>query len=240
MNKSSKINKERPVTPVVSFLRYYHGLQLAQLVEPLAVEYIAPAMAGDVDAAESLSCIVGNSKRGLMVVAFWKAKASVAAFRALLINVWTHNHQELIVAAQTRRRLRALFRYAQIELPPLPEFVRVWRGTCGLPVAHAMKGYSWTTDRDTACWFAMRFANLYGSPLVLAADVSRESIAFYNNDMSEHEVLLLNQPRNILIDGNQDDWHERQTALCAKRKSEMDADLKGLSLSKTQGEAVLA
>lgn len=46
--------------------------------------------------------------------------------------------------------------------------MRVWRGACGVSVNRARTGYSWTLNRDMACWFAVRFASPARTPLVLA------------------------------------------------------------------------
>lgn len=174
--------------------------RVERYVEPWARKFVAPAMAGDGDAALSLSVAVGNSKRGEVVVDFWKANAPRASFRELLSSVWDHDHRELIAAAGTRRRLRALFRFAQFDTSSLPDTVQVWRGTSGLSPWNAANGQSWSTDRDVACWFAMRFADHFGNPLVVTSTVHREDVHLYTNARQEKEVVLfkLQYPR---IDG---------------------------------------
>jgi hypothetical protein len=100
-----------------------------------------------------------------------------------------------------------MFRYAAFPLPEVwPDVVRVWRGTSKLSIAEAIGGYSWTTDRDVACWFAMRFAERNGSPVVLAADVAKTDIALFTDERSEREALLLTPPTGIFIDGEEVDW----------------------------------
>lgn len=181
--------------------------QVKQTVEPCAGQHVGPAFAGDVDAAFSLSVALDNSKRGIVAVAMWQAKVNREAFRAYLSSVWTHDHRWVIDAAQTRQRLAYMFRYAAFPpLDGLPAVVRVWRGTSKLNIDEARHGYSWTTDRDIACWFAMRFAEVNGSPLVLAADVSRADIALFSNDRQESEILLMKPPSRAWIDGDERDW----------------------------------
>ncbi|MYM41941.1 hypothetical protein [Duganella qianjiadongensis] len=189
--------------------------QIEQFVEPWARKFVMPAMAGDVDAALSLSVAVGNKRRGQVVVAFWRAKVPRESFRALLSSVWDHDHNELITAARTRRLLRALFRYAQFDTSILPGTVQVWRGTSGCDPWSAANGQAWTTDRDVACWFAMRFAEFRGNPLVLTSTVRREDIYLFNNERNESEVVLfdIQYPR---IDGDVNDWKERAANRCAK------------------------
>lgn len=104
-------------------------------VDPWARHYVSSAMAGDVEAVEDLAAALSNGKRGVIAVAFWRARVRREAFRRLLAAVWEHDHRELIAACSTRRRLALLFRYAAFEMPALPEHVRVWRGTSGLSMA---------------------------------------------------------------------------------------------------------
>jgi hypothetical protein len=170
-----------------------------------AREYVRPAFRGDPDAAGTLAGSLSNAKRGHMAVWMWQAKVPRDAFREFLEAVWTHDHAELIKAAD-KRRLAAMFRYAAFPVPEeINGTVRVWRGTSGITVKQARCGYSWTTNRDVACWFAMRFAEHNGNPLVLSAQVTKEEIAFYDSDY-EQEVLILRSPKICVIDGNEEDW----------------------------------
>jgi len=182
--------------------------QIEAYVDPWARQYVAPALAGDIDAASALSVALSNAKRGHVVVAFWRAGAPREAFRTLLGAVWNHDHAELIAAAATRRRLRSLFRYAQFDMSHLPDVVQVWRGAAGLGVTGTARGYAWTTERDVACWFAMRRVEHFGDPVVLTAYISREAVAFYTNERHEKEVVVFDPPVSF-IDGNADDWVAR-------------------------------
>lgn len=181
-----------------------------------AYQHVRPTFAGDAGAAFGLYVALGNAKRGEVAVVLWRAKIPQPAFRAFLAGAWEHDHRHVIAAAETRRRLAAMFRYAAFPLPDeLPERVRVWRGTSALTVAQSRAGYSWTTSRDVACWFATRFAEANGRPLVLTADVNRSDIAAFTNARNEHEVVLTQPPADVRIDGNPDDWrrgHVRRSA----------------------------
>lgn len=169
-------------------------------------EHAQAAFDGDVEAAISLAVALSNDKRGAVAVAMWRSKVRREAFRAFFSIVWNHDHRHVITAAQTRRTLGYMFRYAAFLLPAdLPEKVTVWRGSSHLPFDHARTGYSWSTDRDTACWFAMRFADRNGSPLVMAADIAKVDIALFTNDRSESEVVLI-RPPTAYIDGDESDW----------------------------------
>lgn len=182
--------------------------QIEAYADPWARQYVAAALAGDIDAAGALSVALSNSKRGNVVVAFWRAGAPREAFRELLGAVWDHDHTELIAAARTRRRLRALFRYAQFDTSHLPDVIQVWRGSAGLGVTRTANGYAWTTDRDVACWFAMRRVSYFGDPIVLTARIPREAVAFYTDERHEKEVVVFDPPVSF-IDENAGDWEAR-------------------------------
>jgi hypothetical protein len=190
---------------------------------PDVLRHARAAFDGDEDAAFSLSVALENGLRGGVALAMWRAKVKREAFRAYLQSVWDHDHRYVIDAAQTRRTLGYMFRYAAFPLPTdLPDMVKVWRGSSYLPFGEAKTGYSWSTDRDLACWFAMRFAAKNGSPLVLTADIAKRDIALFTNDRNESEAVLMRPPA-ARIDGDVSDWtvcHQRkQDAMNSARKA---------------------
>lgn len=139
--------------------------RLSEICAPHEWEHVEAAFDGDADAAFSLSVALSNSKRGAVAVAMWRAKVEREAFRAYFESVWGHDHRHVIAAAESRRTLGHMFRYAAFAMPAeLPDVVTLWRGSSWLTIAEAKKGYSWTTDRSTACWFAVRFAQANGRP----------------------------------------------------------------------------
>ncbi len=176
---------------------------------PHETEYLRPAFAGDVKAAYKLSVGLRNELRGHIAVNMWQCKVDKAAFREYLASAWEHDHRYVIDAAKTRRNLSLMFRYAMFALPDeLPEVVEVWRGTSKLTAEEAKAGYAWTTDRDVACWFAMRFAEENGSPLLLTAHVAKKDIVFYTQNRGESEALLVRIPKGVRVDGDAIDWQE--------------------------------
>jgi hypothetical protein len=191
-----------------TYIREIAAIDLARNCVPWAEKYVVPAFAGDVDAALSLAVALTNAERGAVAVLMWRCRVPVGAFREFFSTVWRHDHREVIETARNPRTLAALFRYAAFTLPAeLPEVVTVWRGSSGLQLSEVKSGYSWSTNRDVACWFAMRFADRNGSPLVLRADVSRPDIALFTNDRSESEAVLT-RPPNARVDGDVSDWNE--------------------------------
>ncbi len=170
---------------------------------------------GDADAAFGLSCSLSNHNRGTVAVMMWRGRVKREAFAAYFASVWSHDHRHVIRAAQTRRRLTSMFRYAAFEPPAgTPDRLTVWRGTSKLSMRQALRGFSWTTDRDVACWFAMRFAERNSSPLVLRADIHRDDVALFDDCRSEREAVLMRPPA-AFVDGDAADWavaHARQQA----------------------------
>jgi hypothetical protein len=188
-------------------LRNFLAYQIENEADPWAKAHVGPAFQGSVRSAFSLSIALRNDQRGKVAVAMWQAKVPRKAFRAYLSSVWVHDHHHVIAAAKTRRCLACMFRYAAFTLPEdLPERVQVWRGTSGIPFEVAVAGYSWTTDRATACWFAMRSQPDAGSPLVVTATVSKSRIVYASNEREEHEVVLMRPPPGARVDGDQENW----------------------------------
>ena len=212
-------------------MSFYEDFQKYQVLDwfekntyPHELKYARPAFDGDIDAASMLSVALENHKRGVVAVAMWRCKVPREAFRKYFSSVWMHDHREVEAAAQTRRTLAYMFRYAAFTLPAeLPDVVTVWRGSSALSFDATRARYSWTTDRDLACWFAMRFAEKNGSPLVLAADIAKRDIALFTNERSESEAVLMRTPA-ARIDGDVGDW-----AACYQRKQEaMNIDRKAI------------
>ena len=207
-----------------SFYKWQVLEKFSKLCEPHEWEYMEAAFNGDAEAAGRLTVSLSNDKRGAVAVAMWRAKVKREAFREYFSSVWAHDHRYVIDAAQTRRTLGYMFRYAAFPIPvELPDVVTLWRGTCKLTIAEAREGYSWTTDRDTACWFAMRFADINGSPLVLSADVAKSDIALFTNAREESEALLIRPPATVKIDGDVTDWQRRYAAYEAQKNTRQSA-----------------
>jgi hypothetical protein len=161
--------------------------QVKHIAESFALPYVDRAFGGDV------------------AVAMWHVKVARPAFRVFLASVWEHDHAYLIAAAHTRRRLAAMFRYADFSPPAhLPEVVRVWRGTHGITPRDAAQGFSWTVDRDIACWFASRHEGRAAQ--VITADIPKEQITYFSNERGEQEAVLMRPPKSVSVDGNIEDW----------------------------------
>ncbi len=77
--------------------------------------------------------------------------------------------------------------------PALPEHpVTLYRGVAGYGRLRRLDGFSWTTEVDAACWFALRFSLPH--PAVWTATVPPEDIYCRVDDRGEGEYLA--QPRS--------------------------------------------
>jgi hypothetical protein len=182
---------------------------LARLRERLpsfAQRYLAGALAGDL--GEVLLLLDGTLRghRGACLHALHSAGLAPDVFRAALLAGWNHDH-DVLRATISSHTLRAMFRAARCPLPDhIPETVRIWRGTWGLSKNVAQRGYSWTLDRDVACWFAHYPQRPpRARPLVLTADVNRGDILAYVDARREREVVCFGV-REAMVDGTPESW----------------------------------
>lgn len=194
---------------------------LARQLPESVFDYLIHAMKGDKKAAECLAVWSSSSMRPDIIRYFWEANGDASGFSVLLQSVWEMDHVSVICAANTRKRLQLFFQYARFSPPSeLPNIVRVWRGGSGKSLKQLSDGLAWTTDRDVACWFAMRFGHLYGSPIVISAEVKKTEISLYTNTCNESEVVLFNIATPN-IDGDVSDWAEGHAAVMKKTKSSL-------------------
>lgn len=66
----------------------------------------------------------------------------------------------------------------------LPDKVKIYRGTHD---SNNYKALSWTTDYETALWFAKRF---HTDGYVLEAIIDKKDIIAFFNDRNEHELII--------------------------------------------------
>jgi hypothetical protein len=193
-----------------------------------AIPHFDRAINGEVAALRKLLVAAPDDLRGSIALLFYLRQAEPPIIQCVVEDVWLNNHAELIRVAGTRTMLKAMFEAAQFELPrAMPEAVQIWRGTRGSTAKVAANGYSWTTDRDVACWFAMRRPERQGSPLVLTAHVKRADIAFLPDERNECEVLIFGPP-NSEIDGTEQGWQQGLNEFEAAKNARQRAWMKVL------------
>jgi hypothetical protein len=178
----------------------------------------------DPEAAADLVTAAPNEWRGLIALcAYWIGLPN-PAYREIMDRVWIHDHWRLRKAArggapQIRRMM------ASAEFPiPLKGDVTIYRGAADITPAAAVKGLSWTTSREVACWFAYHWVSRASSDrLVLTANVSASDIIYWSNDRDEHEVLL-RRPPSLRIDDNPEEWNELADRFAERRRLEREND----------------
>jgi hypothetical protein len=73
-------------------------------------------------------------------------------------------------------------------LEAMPQVLTVYRG---FKIKKSERGLSWTTDRDTAVWFARRFRASHQSSFVAQANVAKKDVLAYFDGRNEKEVVVL-------------------------------------------------
>jgi hypothetical protein len=169
--------------------------ELEMALPPYALKHLGPAFDDhDPDAASRLVGSAPNQYRGEIALAAYWSGVPNPAYRALLANVWDHDHHHLLAAVRGgAAQVRRMIRRAEFAVP-FADPVTVFRGGSegGNKVA---RGLSWTTDRDCACWFALRFSQSSDrKPLVIRAVVPATAIIMWHDGRSEQEVILAGVP----------------------------------------------
>jgi hypothetical protein len=74
----------------------------------------------------------------------------------------------------------------------LPERFEIWRG-----VGHkdAVCGYSWTLNREKACWYAVRFVDAERSPLLATGWIRKADVLAHFLERHEAEIVVF--PENV-------------------------------------------
>jgi len=175
---------------------------------PSASRYLRESMfGGDAAAAHILTINTPRRWQGLIALAAYYLGTPIAAYRAILEHVWSHASPTLQSEANwDLRLLRSMFRAGRFEVP-LTGVHKVYRGVGGIDRKAAIRGLSWTTSRDVACWFAL--SQTYGSrePLVVTAEVDARDIIYFDNGRSEAEVILRRIP-SAVVDADRSSWKD--------------------------------
>jgi hypothetical protein len=137
------------------------------------------------DDAASLMFRLPNADRGQAGRGLFDHRQTVGSDVAFsgLMDLWDHDHGQVAGAfGCVEYFLDAL----RIVAPPTRRKrpLRVWRGVdCVAGIA----GPSWTTNRDVACWFAMRYAPV--TPLVATCVLLPDDVIAEHNGRGESEVI---------------------------------------------------
>lgn len=182
-------------------------------------------------AAERLIGAAPNEWRGeIALYAYWIGLAN-PLYRELIHRVWVHDHGRLNgIARGGASLIRRMLSDAEFPVP-LSGMVTVYRGTVNVSADRAVRGLSWTTSKEVACWFACRGK---GTGLVLSATVEASDIIFWSNDRDENEVVL-RKPPAIKIDDEPEHWRALADGLEARRSAARHAALASISLKSKYG-----
>ena len=141
------------------------------------------------------------------LAAYWLG-TPVPAYQVLLRAGWSYDWLSLTKAVNGDRGLiRRLFRTARCEHTIDAGIIPVYRGASGVDLAEASAGISWTTRRDVACWFAHRYPQRPGEPIIVSAHIHTSKIIYYDDDRFEAEVIL-DRPVRASVDPDRSSWRE--------------------------------
>jgi len=121
----------------------------------------------------------------------------------LLREVWTDSENiyqhamDWWECLSSDRRKRRLFTSCEDRaiLRSMPNELRIYRGTSQEETLGTYLGFSWTTDRDKALWFARRFNREGVAPTLASGYIKKCDALGYVNARGEKEVVAL--PRDI-------------------------------------------
>jgi hypothetical protein len=197
-----------------------------------AQKYVEKAVAGDEEAALSLVYASPNRLRSVVLVQLHNALGIWhPAVRGALAEVWRHDHPYLLHDLG-RSRTNYFLLWGGTRPADLPARVTVWRGGRGDPKS-VSRGWSWTTDRDTAIWFgaAWRVGEAQDDPpCIVKATVSSARIVHHDNERGEHEVVIFGC-KGAVVDGDANEWKWRSKEVEAVRQAENAARIAKYSVA---------
>jgi hypothetical protein len=138
--------------------------------------------------AMKLIIALPNRDRGTAAKALYRRRKILGekVAHSGLIEAWQHDHVEVTSAFGGRSEFVQALR--TVSAPSeRKRMVRAWRGVSDLDAAY---GLSWTTDRDTACWFAMRHYERHQTPFVFFCNLGPDAIAAEYNGRNERELIV--------------------------------------------------
>jgi hypothetical protein len=178
------------------------GDHLRRELPDFSHEFIDAALRGDREAAGMLSA-TDNNCRPLVLLCLFATCPDSAGFKEAMMNIWSHDGP-LVLRTIESRLLTAMLQRGGTPLPYQAEPVVVYRGGQG-DLNVVRRGWSWTTRRGVAAWFANRYPER-GEPLVVEARVRSTRILHVCNERNEHEVVIAQGVRRAVASGTPDDW----------------------------------
>ncbi len=154
-----------------------------------------------------------NNMRGEYAVSVVNSDISPDIRREVLMAAWMHDYVEIWRAAGSSAAFNRLWRRAGFSVGHLDFPLTVWRGGRKEHWKEVAIGFSWTLDRDTACWFAMAYAARAGSahadlePFVIRRIIKHpRQVLAHVIERSEDEIIVANPAGPSKVDGTASDW----------------------------------
>lgn len=191
---------------------------------PFAKPFMEATFSGhDPEAARHLVSAAPNEWRGqIALCAYWIGLPN-PAYREIMDSVWIHDHWQLrsAVARGGLPQIRRMMASAEFPVPLMGD-VTIYRGAADVAPPVAVKGLSWTTSREVACWFAFHWiSRTDANRFVLTATVRASDMIYWSNNRDEHEVLL-RKPPSLRIDDNPGEWNELADRFAKRRRSSIE------------------
>jgi hypothetical protein len=164
-----------------------------QLWNGLPLDDFDPSLIRTPDDAYTLISEFEPDNRGSVAKWLYEKRFTVPneAVHRGLIDAWAYDHEGVIAAFGDSEFVDAL---RQVSPPSnRKEPVRAWRGFAGL---EGVYGVSWTTDRDIACWFAMRHYEHHQNPFVFFCDLVPGEIIAEQRIRGEWELIV--DPKSLI------------------------------------------
>ncbi len=162
---------------------------------------IDDALRGDAEAAIGLS-ITDNHLRPLVLLCLFAVCRDSAGFKAAFTDIWSHDGP-LVLRAISAPLLSDMFMVGGVR-PEWQGLVTVYRGGQG-DIDVVRRGWSWTTQRSVAAWFATRYSTI-DEPLVVEATVKSSRIVHVCDERDEHEVVIPRGVRGAIVSGTLGEW----------------------------------
>ena len=117
-------------------------------------DLLRTALDGDATDASRFVFRLPNAFQGWFALGAHHISLSNPAFRAIVVDVWDHDHHYLMHAVKQRRAtVRAMVKRAAFDVSGLPETFPVYRGTSHLQLTKAAQGRCAVVGRPSrSCW----------------------------------------------------------------------------------------
>jgi hypothetical protein len=148
-----------------------------------------------VEEAERIIFMLPNADRGNAARGLYRERKKIGndvAFAGMM-KAWGHDHAGTVKALGSQRQFaKTLRRVAPPHGRTRP--VQAWRGVtirnAAWHPAEAAMGIAWTTERDVAAWFALRFHDSNRRAFVFHTVFDADEIIVFGDESSENEIII--------------------------------------------------